>query len=272
MGLGRRLVLPMLLDVQEMKLALSLFTICFVWLSGVADAQSKPHPDINESSEFPGVFHSPSAESTPSVFRSVLNMEIVITAGNGDAEVRYANGVVLSRSGLIVSVLDGPASTISGENIQSTTILMLDGGAVEAELVKFDASHGLGVFRTEGLSLPALELSTARLVSKRRLNWHTVFNSGRKVFLYSRPLQVHKGEATVGQVDDLCEIIDQGSSSLTADRSGSALLSLDGRLVAVMGRQPHWNVSPKSVHPRTKTAWAVPAHVIAQLIADKDFD
>lgn len=251
-----------------MRFAVSFAVACLACLPADANAQPKPVPDINESKEFKGVYHSPSADSTPAVFRSVLQMEIVVQEGDGEAEVRYANGVVVSRDGLIVSLFDRPASKLSEKNIQSATALLLGGGAAEVILVKFDASHGLGIFRAEGLGLPALGLSKTPLVQKRRLSWHAVFRDGRKTFLYSRPLQVHHAKMSIEGVDDLCEIIDRASSSLNADRSGSALLSFDGSLVAIMGRQPHWNVSPKNVQPRTKTAWAVPAKVVADLIAE----
>ncbi len=226
-------------------------------------------PDINESKEHPGVIHSPSAQSTPSVFRSVMHIEFVIKEKDAEAAVRYADGVVVSRDGLIVACIDEANSKLMIEDIQAATILPLDGGGVSAKVLKYDGPHGLAVLRVDGLKLPALELSTSPLAAKRRLSWHAVYRSGPKTILYSRALQVHKAKVAVGDVDDLCEIIDVAShSSLMAERSGSALLSLDGRLAAVMGRQPHWNVSPKSVQPRTKVAIAIPASVIAQVAQD----
>jgi len=33
-----------------------------------------------------------------------------------------------------------------------------------------------------------------------------------------------------------------------------------------MGRQKHWNVSPKNVLPRKKVAWAVPANALEKLL------
>lgn len=247
----------------------TLVALCLTFLTGTAEAQSRRAPDINESKEFPGVYHSPSAESTPAVFRSVLQMEIAVRTGDAEAEVRYANGTVVSQDGLIVSLFDAPASKLTKEDVLSATILLLGGGAAEASLVKFDADHGMGLFRAEHLELPSLDLSKTPVIPKRRLSWHAVFREGPRTFLYSRPLQVHHGKVTLDQIDDLCSVIDRGHSSLNADRSGSPLLSLDGRLVAIMGRQAHWKVSPKNMHPRTKTAWAVPAHVVAALIAAK---
>ncbi len=77
---------------------------------------------------------------------------------------------------------------------------------------------------------------------------------------------MHKSAHTVGATKDLCEVIDKGSSVLSAERSGSALVAHNGSLVALMGRQKHCNVSPQGTLPRTKTAWAVPASVIAKML------
>ncbi len=248
---------------------LTLTVVSLVVLPSILMAQDEP-PNINQSKEFPNVYHSPSAESTPRAFRSVLKMELVVTPPSSEAEVRYANGVVLTSDGLVASVIDQPASKLAPDTIESATLLLLDGSSVQAELVRYDAEHGLALFKAIDIGLPPLTLSKKPLVARRRLTWHTVFGDGYRTFLYYRPLQIHKAKQSVNGIDDLCEIIDTESSSLSAERSGSALLSLDGSLVALMGRQPHWNVSPKNVRPRTKVAWAVPAHVIAVLLdADK---
>lgn len=240
--------------------------------TSVAGAADKPKvvPNINESTEFPSVYHSPSADSTPPMFRSIFQMEIVVKRGDREPQVVYANGVVVSRDGLIVSVMDAPKSTTeSNGGITSASILTLDGGGAAAELVRYDAVYGVAVFKVKGLDAPALRLSQSPLVANRRTTWCAVFRDGRKTFLYRRPLQVHTAAHAVGDTSDLCEFIDHGSSSLNADRSGSALIALDGTVLALMGRMPHWNVSPKNVKPRTKVAWAVPAAVIARLI-DQD--
>lgn len=244
----------------------ALVSLC---LASTAFGQAKPKrkPDINESKEFPNVFHSPSADATPKVFRSILQMEVIVQSGEGDPKVQYANGVVLSRDGLIVSVVAEPgASDKADGGIQSASILTLDGGGVEAKLVSYDAVYGVAVFRTRGLEVSPLRLSTAPIVANRRVNWHAIFKNGRKTYLYSRPLRVHKSSYSKSDAAGLCEIIDTGSSSLNADRSGSALVSLDGTLLGLMGRQKHWNVTPKNNPPRKKLAWAVPAKVIAQII------
>ena len=242
--------------------------LCLTMTSNAVNAQkkSKPHPDINESKEYPNVIHSPSAESTPPVFRSVLQMEIVVREGADEPAIRYADGVVVAKDGLLACVVDAADSKLTAENIEGADVLLLDKTAVAADLVAWDAAHGLALFRAKDLNHPALELSKRTLVAKRRLTWHCVYRSGRRTILYSRPLQVHKSKFAVGKTEDLCAVIDYGTSALTAERSGSALLSLDGQLVALMGRQPHWNVAPKSVRPRTKTAIAVPASVVADAI------
>ena len=41
---------------------------------------------VNKSKEFPNVFHSPAADSTPSWVRSVLQMEVVVKKGESDAQ------------------------------------------------------------------------------------------------------------------------------------------------------------------------------------------
>ena len=209
---------------------------------------------------------APSADGTPTVFRSVFQLEIAVKPEEGEAEVRYADGVVVAKGGLIASVFAAPNSNMANSNIGSVDVLMLDGSAIPAKVVAVDALHGLALVRADDATLPALELSDRSPVAKRRLDWNAVFREGQKTILYSRPLQIHRSKVAVGEVDDLCQVIDHASSSLTAARSGSALLSLDGRLVALMGRQPHWDVSPKSVRPRTKVAHAVPARIVRQLI------
>lgn len=246
-------------------------TILFLTASfAVSQEKAKPKtkPNINESKEYPNVIHSPSANSTPKVFRSVLQMELVVKKGDRDAEVVYANGTVVTKDGLIISVVDAPG-TNDDENggIESATALKLDGSSAAAKLVSYEADYGVAIFKTEGLELRPLSLSTARPVAERRVSWHAVYKNGRRTVLYSRPLRVYKSTHQVADVEDLCLIIDRdASSALGPERSGSALISLDGKLLGLMGRLKHWDVSPKNAAPRTKTAWAVPAHVIARLI------
>ena len=251
-----------------MKQTLALTILLLIASSSMVVAQKKgrPNPNINESTEYPNVIHSPSAESTPPVFRSVLQMEIIVRDGDSEPEIRYADGVVVGKEGLLACVVDSADSKLTAESIEGADVLLLDKSAFAAELINWDAAHGLALFRAIDLKHPALELSKRTLVAKRRLTWHCVYQSGEQTILYSRPLQVHKSKVSVGATEDMCEIIDYGSSALTAERSGSAMLSLDGQLVALMGRQPHWNVSPKGVQPRTKVAVAVPAAVVSKAI------
>lgn len=244
----------------------SYLCVLLVAVTSIVSAQSKPTPNINTSKEYPNVIHSPAAESTPQVFRSVLQLEIGFKSADGEEEIRYADGVVIARGGLIASVLAEPGTEFTAENILSVDILMLDGTAIAADVIAVDAAHGLALLRAGEPNLPALELSNRPIVAKRRLNWHVVYPNGQKTILYTRPVQVHKSKVSFNGVEDLCEIIDYGTSALTSVRSGSALLSLDGRVVALMGRQAHWNVSPKNVRPRTKVAHAVPASVVAALL------
>lgn len=222
---------------------------------------------INKSKEFAGVYHSPAADSTPSWARSVFQMEVVVKKGDGEAQIQYANGTVVSRDGLLVSVLDEPGTNQDESGgIQSASILLLDGGGAPAEFVAYEPEYGVAIFRAKGLEMRPLALSKAPLVAKRKINWHTVYKNGRKTYLYSRPLQVNSAKHSVGEADDLCQVICTGTSALSAARTGSALVALDGTLVGIMGYHKHWNVSPKNQSPRTKTAWAVPAHVIAGLL------
>lgn len=224
-------------------------------------------PDINQSTEYTGVYHSPSANSTPPMFRSILQMEIVVKRGDEEARVVYANGTVVSSDGLIVSVMDEPNTTTEESGgIISASVLTLDGSGAAAKPVAYESAYGVAIFKVDNLDVPALPLSKAPLIANRKGMWCAVFRDGRKTFLYRRPLQVHKAAYTVGDTTDLCEFIDLGSSSLNAERSGSALIALDGTVLGLMGRQKHWNVSPKNVKPRTKVAWAVPAEVIARLL------
>ena len=228
---------------------------------------NKPKPNINASKEFPGVFHSPSADATPKVFRSIFQLEIVIKRGEEEAQVMYADGTAVSADGLIATVLDEPG-TVQDEQggIESAAVLMLNGSSASARVVAYDPAHGVAILRVEDLELPPLTLSKKSLVAKQRVSWHAVYKAGRRTFLYTRPLRIHKSAHTVGGTDDLCEIIDVGTSALSAERSGSALVSHDGNLVALMGRLKHWNVTPKNQQPRKKLAWAVPAHVIANIL------
>ena len=248
-------------------LATALIAVC-VAPALAQKTKKKVKPNINRSKEFRNVFHSPSADETPKVFRSVLQMEIVIKKGDADATVIYANGIVVSKDGLIASVVAAPSTDKDANGgIQSASVLFLDGSGADASLVTFDAAHGTAVFRVKGLEAPPLRLSKAPLVANRLLNWHAVYKiGGKRTFLYTRPLRMYKTTYQVGETTDLCRLIDRGSSSLSAARSGSALVALDGSVVALMGRLKHWNVSPKNKSPRTKTAWAVPASVIAKLV------
>ncbi len=224
---------------------------------------------INESKEYPGVFYSPSAPNTPNVFRSVFQLEVVIKRGENEAQVEYADGVVVSSSGLIATVLDEPGTNQSEMGgVDSVDVLMLDGSSVATELVSYSPAYGVAILRVKDLNLRPLALSQKSLVANQRATWHAVYKDGRKTFLYTRPLQIHKSTHTVGETTDLCQIIDNGTSALSAERSGSALVSHDGSLVALMGRQKHWKVTPKNSPPRKKFAWAVPAHVIATLIEE----
>ena len=224
---------------------------------------------VNESKEFPNVFHSPAADSTPQWFRPVLQMEVVVKKGDADAQIQYANGTVVSKDGLIVSVLDEPgANQKKSGGVESASILMLDGSSAPAAFVAYEPAYGVAIFRVKGLELRPLTLSKAPLVAKRRLNWHTVYRRGRKTFLYTRPLQVHKAKHQMKKTEDLCEVVCTGVSGLSPDRTGSALVALDGTLLGIMGWHKHWNITPKNSPPRKKLAWAVPAHVIARLLKE----
>lgn len=240
--------------------------LLIVGISSFANAQSKPVPNINQSTEYKNVIHSPSADKTPQVFRSVLQLEIVYKPVGGEPEIRYADGVVIARGGLIASVLAEPGSEFTKESLETVDILMLDGSSIPTEVVAVDPAHGLALVRAKDPNLPTLQLSQRTLVAKRKLNWHVVYRNGQKTILYTRPVEVYKTSFTSGGVDDLCLVIDHESSALTSVRSGSALLALDGSVIALMGRQPHWNVSPKNVVPRTKVAHAVPASIVAELL------
>jgi hypothetical protein len=152
--------------------------------------------------------------------------------------------------------------------IESADVLMLDGSSVAAEVVSYDPAFGVAILRVKDLDLPPLSLSQKSLVAKQRVSWHAVYKDGRKTYLYTRPLHIHKAAHTVGKTTDLCQIIDNGTSALSAERSGSALVSHDRSLVALMGRQKHWEVTPKNSSPRKKLAWAVPASVIAKMLEE----
>lgn len=224
---------------------------------------------INESKEFPNVFHSPAADSTPSWSRSVLQMEVVVKKGDSDVQIQYVNGTVVSKDGLIVSVLDEPGKNqAEAGGIQSASLLMLDGSGAPVEFVAYEPAYGVAVFRGKELDIRPLALSKAPLVANRQLNWHTVYRRGPKTYLYTRPLRINKAKHQVAETEDLCEVVCTGVSGLSADRTGSALVALDGTLLGIMGYHKHWNVGPKNQSPRKKTAWAVPAHVIARLLAE----
>lgn len=225
----------------------------------------KPGANINASKEFAGVFHSPSSDATPDVFRSIFQLEVVINQGEEGPQVIYADGTVISADGLIATVIAEPRADLDLLTIEAATLMTLDGNSVAARILGFDRAHGIAIVRVEELDLPHLRLSSRKLVANQRLNWHAVYRDGRKTYLYTRPVRIHKSAHTVGNTDDLCEIADFGTSALSAERSGSALVAHDGSLVALMGRQKHWHVTPKSEQPRKKLAWAVPAHVIQAL-------
>ena len=236
-------------------------------------AIKKPSPDVNASREYPGVFHSPSADEMPRVFRSVFQLEVVIKRGEQDAQVIYADGTVIASDGLIATVLDEPDTNQEAlGGIESATLLMLDGNSAAAKVLAYDPAYGVAILRVEGLDLPHLTLSRKSLAARQRVSWHAVYKDGRRTFLYTRPVRIHKPAHTVGKTEDLCEIVDTGSSALSAERSGSALVTHDGSLVALMGRQKHWNVTPRNEQPRKKLAWAVPAHVIARLVVNAGAD
>lgn len=254
-------------------LSLSTFTFCVfipTLTSAQAPAQNGPAavtPNVSASTEYSDVIYSPSAKTTPEVFRSVVQLEIAVKENDQEeASIRYADAVVISKDGLMACVFAKPNSHLDKASIESVDLLMLDGTAAAAKVLAVDPAHGLALFQVNEPNLSPMELSSRSLVAKRRLNWHAVYRQGQKTILYSRPLQVHRARLKIGNSDDFCQVIDSASSALTADRSGSALVALDGTLVALMGRQPHWDVSPKSVRPRTKVAHAVPASVIRQLV------
>lgn len=251
----------------------TLAATCLLLLASPVISQERPRPDINESTEFPNVFLSPSADQHPRVFGAIFQMEVVVQRGDADAEIVYANGTVVSDDGLIVSVIDEPnSSQDESGGIQSAALLTLAGGGVPASLVAYEPAYGLAIFRVTGLDLRPLVLSQSPPVANRRVNWHAVFKNGRKTYLYSRPLRLHQSSYQLAGTEDLIEIIDAGSSSLNADRSGSALVADDGTLVGIMGRLEHWNVTPASSPPRLKLAWAVPAHVIERLLEEAGSD
>ena len=229
-------------------------------------------PDINSSLEFPGVFHSPSADATPDVFRSIIQLEVVVRFGDEEAQVLYADGTVVSADGILVTALDTPDTKLKKLIIESASLLMLDGRIAPAEVLSYDPAYGVAILRVKQLKLPHLTLSKKSLAAKQRLTWHTVFTDGQRTFLYTRPLRIHKSVHRVGGTMDLCQVIDQGTSALSAEKSGSALVAYDGTLVALMGRQPRWDLPPKNVQPRTKLAWAVPAQVISRIIAEANGD
>lgn len=231
-----------------------------------AQSKTKFKANVSQSKEFPNVTISPAAETAPKVFRSVLQMELIVRDGKDEAAVVYTNGTVVE-GGLIVSVIAGPGEVKSPTGgVEEAVILMLDGSSTVATLVAFDPAYGVAVFRADGLDVPALKLSKSKAVANRRLSWHAVYRQGKNTILYTRPLRISKAAHEVWGTKDLCEVIDLGTSALTADRSGSPLLALDGSLVGLMGRQKHWNVSPKNVLPRKKVAWAVPANALEKLL------
>ena len=155
----------------------------------------------------------------------------------------------------MVSVIAGPGEVKSPTGgAEDAVILMLDWSSMVATLVAFDSAHGVAAFRTAELEVPSLKLSKSKAVANRSLSWHAVYRQGKNTILYTRPLRVSKAAHELSGTEDLCEVINLGTSALTADRSGSPLLALDGSPVGLMGRQKHWNVSPKNVLPRENFA------------------
>lgn len=225
-------------------------------------------PVLIELRELPGVFPSPASDAAPLWARSVFQME-VLREGDEGPQAQYANGTVVSKDGLLVSVLDLPGSNEKKSGgIQSASVLMLDGAVAPAKLVAYQAEYGVAIFRANGLDARPFLLSRAPLAAKRRLNWHTVYTRGRKTFLYSRPLRVNRAHHQVGETSELCQVACPGTSALSPARTGSALVALDGTLLGVMGYQKHWSRGPASASPGAKTAWAVPASVIANLLEE----
>jgi len=230
---------------------------------------SPAYSQVSKSKEFPNVFHSPAADSTPRWISSVLQMEVVVKKGESDPQIQYVNGTVVSKDGLIVSVLDEPgANKDKSGGIASASVLLLDGSGVAAQFVTFEPAYGIAIFHAKGLEVRPLTLSKAPPVANQRANWHTVYKDGRRTYLYTRPLRVHKVQYQMAETEDLCQIIDPGTSALSEERTGSALIGLDGTLLGIMGYQKHWNVTPKNSPPRRKLAWAVPGPVIARLLEE----
>ncbi len=197
---------------------------------------SPAYSQVNESRKFSNVFHSPAAKSTASWVWSVLQMEVVVKQGDSDARIQYANGIVVSKEGLMVSVLNEPGSnTNESGGIESAAVLMLDGSGVPAELVAYKPDYGVEIFRVSGLDLRPLALSKGPLVADRRVNWHAVYKQGSRTILYSRPLRIHKAKHQMADTEDLCQMIDPGTSALNAERTGSGLVALDGTLIGIMG-------------------------------------
>lgn len=248
---------------------LNFTAVCLFAVTCLYSGGAPVYSQVNESKEFPDVYHSPAADSTPPWYRSVLQMEVVVKKGDEDAQIQYANGTVVSKDGLLVSVLDAPDASNDGESgIQSAAVLLLDGSSAPVELVKYEPTYGVAVFRAKGLDVRPIRLSKAPPVAKRQINWHTVYRRGPKTYLYTRPLEVHKATYQVGGAEDLCEVTCKGVSGLSSDRTGSALVALDGTLLGIMGYQKSWNVTPKNAGPRQKFAWAVPANVLERLLEE----
>jgi hypothetical protein len=110
--------------------------------------------------------------------------------------------------GLIVSVLDEPgANQNKSGGIESASVLMLDGSGAPAEFVAYEPAYGVAVFRAQGLELRPLSLSKAPPVSNRRANWHAIYKQGRKTYLYTRPLRVHRATDQIADTEDLCQML-----------------------------------------------------------------
>ena len=140
-----------------------------------AQSKSKFKANVSQSKEFPNVTISPAAETAPKVFRSVLQMELIVRGGKDEAAVIYTNGTAVE-DGLIVSVIAGPGEVKSPTGgVEEAVILMLDGSSTAATLVAFDPGYGVAVFRADGLDVPPLKLSKSKAVANRRLSWHAVY-------------------------------------------------------------------------------------------------
>ena len=137
-----------LFEIQELATLRLTTVLTIALMSCVSTAFSQ----LSVSKEYANVIRSPAAKSTPKIFRSVLQMEVVIRQGEADAEIIDANGTAVSKDGLLVSVIAEPGEN-QDENggIESATVLNLDGSGVAASLVSYAPEYGVAVFRANGL-------------------------------------------------------------------------------------------------------------------------